>query len=473
MHLISIVVAKIWSMVEHGLAGLESNPFASGGLLLMAVGAIGVHARNAPRVLWRHAKSYFLIEVEIDAKDKAFGWVAKWMAGTPYGQRQAKRLKVQSLDCYSEDGDVIGTEVFFTPFGGTYRFVYGRRLLSITRNQQENNEGRVTREYFTIRAYARSRKPIEDLLHEAHAKAEPVKVKQITIMSARVDDWRTEARIRPRPPESVVLRRGVLENILATISEFYSSQEWYFARGIPHRLGILLHGTPGSGKSSAVAAVAAQLNMSIAMINLGARGLDDDNLRVLLSDLPPRTLLLIEDIDCVFVGRKATGDAMTSTVTFSGLLNALDGVGSGEGRVTFMTTNHPEWLDPALIRPGRVDLRCEVCQPDADQVERLFLRFFPDSDRAAEFVSKVDLKTLSMAALQGHLIRYCRDLAGAIDNAGKIETDLAPKAPGPLPKAKPPRAAATRSRGQRNRATMMPPTGNSEQVLAESFAHVA
>src|SRR5258708_37718796 len=75
-----------------------------------------------------------------------------------------------------------------------------------------------------------------------------------------------------------------------------------------------------------------------------------------------------------------------SSVTFSGFLNALDGVASGEERIIFLTTNHIEKLDPALIRPGRVDLACLVDDASPSQAKRLFTRFY-DSEH------NVDLET--------------------------------------------------------------------------------
>lgn len=57
-----------------------------------------------------------------------------------------------------------------------------------------------------------------------------------------------------------------------------------------------------------------------------------------------------------FVSVKAAYDGL-NRVTFSGLLNCLDGVASTEARILFMTTNYLDRLDPALVRPGRVDVK--------------------------------------------------------------------------------------------------------------------
>ncbi|CAB4413218.1 unnamed protein product [Rhizophagus irregularis] len=69
--------------------------------------------------------------------------------------------------------------------------------------------------------------------------------------------------------------------------------------------------------------------------------------------------MLLEDIDAAFTQKRQPTDQQgyQSMVTFSGLLNALDGVASSEERIIFMTTNHVELLDKALIRPGRIDVK--------------------------------------------------------------------------------------------------------------------
>jgi len=96
------------------------------------------------------------------------------------------------------------------------------------------------------------------------------------------------------------------------------------------------------------------LKLNICYLNLSGDSLNDDSLNRLLNSTPTQSIILLEDIDAIFVGRESVRGAKTG-VSFSGLLNALDGVRSQEGRILFMTTNHREKLDPALLRPGRAD----------------------------------------------------------------------------------------------------------------------
>lgn len=129
-------------------------------------------------------------------------------------------------------------------------------------------------------------------------------------------------------------------------------------------------------------------------------------------------------------------------MTFSGFLNALDGVASGEERIIFLTTNHIERLDPALIRPGRVDLAQLIDDASPAQAKELFTRFYRASEEPlatqAENGDVVDTlgdevagivaeemaagRRVSMAALQGLFIR-----SEALVAAQQVRTLFPPK----------------------------------------------
>jgi len=220
-----------------------------------------------------------------------------------------------------------------------------------------------------------------------------------------------------------VLAPEVAKRIEDDIKTFLERRQWYADRGIPYRRGYLLYGPPGSGKTSFIQALAGSLSYDICLLNLAERGFTDDKLNHLLSNAPERSFILIEDVDAAFSKRVQTGeDGYQSAVTFSGFLNALDGVASGEERIVFMTTNHLERLDPALIRPGRVDMAELVDDATPDQAKTLFIRFYGGGENVTEMTEE-DVQQLaeklrhivqnemqhgrrvSMAALQGLFIR--------------------------------------------------------------------
>jgi chaperone BCS1 len=240
-----------------------------------------------------------------------------------------------------------------------------------------------------------------------------------------------------------VLPAGQLEDLITDARLFLEGRQWYLERGIPYRRGYLLYGPPGTGKSSAVVAVASALGMDIAVLNLNSVALDDNELSELLADTPTNSIVLIEDIDCAFVARQA-GDEKSNKVTFSGLLNAMDGVAAGEGRILFATTNHVERLDPALIRPGRIDRRMENGLASRDQGRRLFIRFFPHAgnELANRFASELSERRLPMSAIQTHLIRYSACPESAIENIDQLLAESRPHPPAAIGPATAPHANA-------------------------------
>jgi len=215
---------------------------------------------------------------------------------------------------------------------------------------------------------------------------------------------------KKRPLESVILDKGKAERILFDVREFLNSANWYIERGIPYRRGYLLYGPPGCGKSSFITALAGELRLNICVLNLSSKGLSDDSLNHLLNIAPQRSVILLEDIDAAIDNRP------NYSLTFSGLLNALDGVAAAEGagRILFMTTNHLKKLPEALIRPGRVDMQESLDYANQDQIYRMFLKFYPEQEQyAKEFLDSVKIE-ISMARLQGYFMLHKRDPEGAL-----------------------------------------------------------
>jgi len=170
--------------------------------------------------------------------------------------------------------------------------------------------------------------------------------------------------------------------------------------------------------TSLVAAVASALKMNIYVLSLQAPGMNDSLLVELLTSVSSNSIILMEDVDCAFEKRKKKEET-SDKLTFSGLLNALDGVGGKDGRIIFMTTNHKDKLDPALIRPGRIDYEVRIRHAVQSQVRKLFERFYAsfrhlDPDLVEGFVSSIPDHKYSMAKLQGHLMNYKDNPWGAL-----------------------------------------------------------
>jgi chaperone BCS1 len=209
-----------------------------------------------------------------------------------------------------------------------------------------------------------------------------------------------------RPFSTVILNDKVKQDLIEDVTDYLNpaTRRWYSNRGIPYRRGYLLHGPPGTGKSSLSLALAGFFKMRIYIVSLSSVTANEENLASLFAELPRRCVVLLEDIDTAGLTHtrddQTQGDAnnadnttnessTTSTIrkipgapqpptpatgrlSLSGLLNILDGVASQEGRVLIMTTNHIEKLDKALIRPGRVDMIVKFDRADEGMVAQIF-----------------------------------------------------------------------------------------------------
>ncbi|KAJ3557024.1 hypothetical protein NM688_g1697 [Phlebia brevispora] len=416
---------------------LNDNPYFQAGFGLMGVGVGLTVLRQALMVSSVALRRRMLVSLEISNKDPSYDWFLAWMSQQQAANRgilsawtKSHQMSVQTKYEQHKNGS---SSVFFKLIAGpgNHLIRYRGSWIQVKRERETRSQqlmSGIPWETVTLTTLSRDRVVFPQLLSEARDMAMKGHEGRLVIHTPWGIEWKPFGLPRrKRPLKSVVLQEGVAEKIDQDIKAFLNRRQWYADRGIPYRRGYLLYGPPGSGKSSFIQALAGSLGYDICLLNLSERGLADDKLIHLLSNAPERSFVLIEDIDAAFNKRvQTTEDGYQSSVTFSGFLNALDGVASGEERIIFMTTNHLERLDPALIRPGRVDLPVLIDDATPEQAKKLFTQFYgriEGEGQAWEEVSESELEDLgkrieeqvrkdveggrrvSMAALQGLFIR--------------------------------------------------------------------
>lgn len=180
----------------------------------------------------------------------------------------------------------------------------------------------------------------------------------------------SENTITVKPLNKVIINDELKESIIDDLNSFTNSKEWYVNNSIPYKRSFMFYGPPGTGKTSISLAIASYLSRDVYVINLNSL-VDDCALQKAFSNIGPHSVLLFEDMDTSFNGRKSEGK-----VSFSALLNCTDGAFYKEGLITIFTTNHIEKIDPALLRPGRCDNKIEIPNPGPEQIEQFVRQFF-------------------------------------------------------------------------------------------------
>jgi mitochondrial chaperone BCS1 len=417
------------TLLKNMLSG--HNQFATGGLLLMIIGGLGVYMRAVPERLWDWFVSQMTLTITVKDDDAAFVWVKEWFLEQSF----LRRLRRVDLDT-----TLRGETLKLIPAPGRHWFWYDRRPFLVHFYRSDHVERRSQRrtESFSFKTIGRRqqflRRFVADVV-ESHEKA----LRLESSLFVYDDYWTRVAGYSPRLLDSVILNPGEKERLTRDVERFKASKKRYCELGVPYHRGYLFYGPPGTGKTSLVSALAQKFGMSIYAVNLD--DFTDKTLAASIRAVPPDSLVLFEDIDCMkggklrdTLGNETTKGAIAADgkdtvadllgVTLSGLLNVLDGFSAPDSVLFVMTTNRVEALDPALLRPGRIDYKLYMGEASKRQKIDLYMRFFPSSSEldALAFVGTHN-PAKTMAEFQGLLLHLGQGDATAAAGAQELLSD--------------------------------------------------
>lgn len=271
-------------------------------------------------------------------------------------------------------------------------------IVVLERMNRDNNNARWAKDKFVIKVKSKKEEDLRRVFAQieelGHTKVEYPKTNIYTFSW----DWRrTKQLFKVR---DVVLPDGQFEKLKKLVQKFLDSRESYADKGLNWRIGILLEGISGSGKTTTVQAIATHFNLDVYIINLSE--MDDAKLMEAINRLPEKCILLLEDV------RKGslTNKTLDGKLSSSGLLNCLDGLAIPEGRICFMTTNFKEELDPILIRPGRIDYQIEFTFANKEQMLDLAQKF--DYNLSEELAENWEKEKVSMSEIQNRLLELTK-----------------------------------------------------------------
>ena len=247
------------------------------------------------------------------------------------------------------------------------------------------------------------------------------------------DFWCLLAKAPKRTPDTIYLRKNEKEEIIKKVEDFFSedTRDIYLSFGIPYKCVYMIHGPPGSGKTSLIKSLASILDCDVFILPITKDMVDSDFVSAfsyINDESSVDRIIVIEDIDTLFEERK-DGDTKNG-ITLQAFLNCLDGFTCIEGTMLFITANKPEVLDYAFIRSCRIDHKIELGYADEYQSRCMFEKIIPtQKNRFDEFYSVIQHKEYTTAALQEFLFynRKCENILDLMDKFNDIVDKNDPK----------------------------------------------
>lgn len=332
-------------------------------------------------------------------------WMEEALYGILYTYNNIKASP--KLELTNKKGFHDGTGMYYQLNDGMHNLKYRGYdiMLVIQSNNPTSITGRVTpQKMYTVITYnldpnfvslfERDMIAHRNSLLKIRADSPTVNVFQDLHESDGYTYWEKTLTIPKRKMRTIFLPYEKKKIIVDTINEFFANREYYRENGISHNLKILLYGPPGTGKDSIAKMIASEWGRNIFYVTGGKDGRfipnaitdDDDDVNYplfIISDIDKYPYLINEPE--VIMAPKEKGedgdksprdDTMKYKQLFGNMINALDGVLSGEDRIIIMTTNHIEKFSDTFLRPGRIDLKMEIGYVIPDVFRQFVKRFY-------------------------------------------------------------------------------------------------
>lgn len=336
---------------------LASNQLLVGGVGTLAFGTLMYVLRAVPEKILEFLERTLWTKVFVESLSNEYRDVDAFIEG--------RQLDFFSRSLEIKDGSLK------TGFGGGWG-TYAGTLFSYTKTKSAQQLTHF--ETITISFLTRDRSVVERFMKDCKPEEHRNSI-YISLYSAGGSDG--GLRRRKRGLETVFVDQAIKDRLVSRLAWFLGAEEWHSKRGIPWKLGIILHGPPGTGKTSLIHALASDFGFDIKYIKslhgLGAAfksGTQND-------------LFVIEDIDTIAssLNRDTRKESAEDGGALRGaplheILNSMDGMQTPDGLKFIVTTNHLDRLDPAIVRPGRIDDVIEIGPLSAESARAMFRAFY-------------------------------------------------------------------------------------------------
>jgi mitochondrial chaperone BCS1 len=372
---------------------MELNALLSAGFLLSALTYIGYQLKSVPEIIWRFIKRKITYSLTVEETDELYLYLERWLTenyksnyrnveaslspNKINGGGEVNYLNSPNYEHDYEPGDAKSDvdKLYIWQYQDTFIIRYNGRRLLIDKSRDKLEGAKTLKNAFfnkfTISGiFAKTQ--ILNLLSDVVEYNQKFKKERLprVFTNSSWGEWQYNSDIKTKNINNVFIKGK--DFLINDIKGFITNEEWYNKRGIPYKRGYIFYGEPGNGKTATVQAIAREFKKDVYYMSLNSLE-DDTGLLRLFSNIRGQSIVVLEDVDAYFEGRKNNKE---NGISFSALLNCLDGTFSKSGIMLFMTTNHIDKLDPALIRPGRVDVKLEISNPKREHIIEYLKNFY-------------------------------------------------------------------------------------------------
>jgi len=326
-----------------------------------------------------------------------------------YFNRNYKSLNVYEYD--EETGESVMTPRLVAGYGTSFFYIKEFGLVKVSRHQVESNQTIHEVEVMNFVFYGNSEEKlkkfviaIEDYYESTRKEAVPTVYKVGNDGGSR-HIGEVKQVLEPLSADA--------HAVVNDVEEFINNERFYRNRGMPYKRGYMLYGPPGTGKTSLIAHLANKFKLDVYTTDGSYTRFHSEK----------TCILLIEDIDLTILGQKRE-NTLTSLVeetipdstkkeqdvsevnpvdsparlgdsVLRDFLNDVDGITETSGVIVIITSNKPDVLDPALLRPGRIDVKAYLGDYTTNEQLQHFNRFYE-----TDYSYDGELKPISCARLQ-------------------------------------------------------------------------
>lgn len=358
---------------------MQNNEFFAAAGFASVLGILWQYTKTYPKKLWTRVERKLVYTVSVYENTALFDYINVWL----YHNHNKSYRNVEATTDYSDNNLKFKQfeDLIYLRLGFQYLRVWkGREKL-----ENANNLNNAYLNHFKLSGFFIKRKlnkllkEIVDFnvaLHEREEEFVP------TVSFNDGSSWYQSSKVHPKDIDHILMEGK--DELINDLDTFLADESWYDKRGILHKRGYLFYGAAGNGKSSLIMSLGKKYRRNVFILN--PTRLTDADFLYLYKNIPPNSIFVIEDIDSFFNTKREKEDDSIK-FSFSTILNCMDGAFSKKGTISIFTTNHPERLDKALVRTGRMDYHFEIKNPDAQRVNEYLNLFYDGTVEAISFKS--------------------------------------------------------------------------------------